>query len=121
MEHTLLRTRLSETSSIKDWTLAATKLQQASNFELSPGVSILQVSSPSSHSYIPLCDVYLGSQAVTERNEYFSSLSFKFGRGLQEHLTGLFVQQVYTMVGMVETVIVASANFVDGLLSHEIL
>jgi hypothetical protein len=73
VEHTLLRTRLSETSSIKDWTLAATKLQEASDFELSPGVSILQ--------------------AVTERKEYFSSLSFKFGRRLQEHLTGLFVQQ----------------------------
>ena len=34
------------------------------------------------------------SQAVTERKHYFANLSFKFSRRLQEHLTGLFVQQV---------------------------
>ena len=36
-------------------------------------------------------------QAVTERKQYFASLSFKFGRRLQEHLTGLFIQQVMMM------------------------
>ena len=34
------------------------------------------------------------AQAVTERKQYFANLSFRFGRRLQEHLTGLFVQQV---------------------------
>lgn len=33
-------------------------------------------------------------QAVTERKQHFSKMSFEFGRRLHEHLSGLFVQQV---------------------------
>jgi hypothetical protein len=73
VEHTLLNSPLSGISCIRDCTVAVTTLQNAAKFELSQGVSILQ--------------------AVTERKQYFASLSFKFGRRLHEHLTGLFVQQ----------------------------
>ena len=45
MEDTLLNAPLFGASSVKDCSLAATTLQQAAKFELSQGVSILQVSS----------------------------------------------------------------------------
>ena len=77
--------------------MAATKLQEASKFELSPGVSILQVDPPRATVLSQYNNTVWWSQAVTERKEYFSTLSFKFGRRLQEHLTALFVQQVHTL------------------------
>ena len=74
VESTLLEAPLSGASNIRDCTVAAETLQSAASQELSQGVFILQ--------------------AVTERKDYFSKMSFEFGRRLHEHLSGLFVQLV---------------------------
>lgn len=91
MENTLLHTSLTGASCIRDCTVAATTLQHAAEFELPQGLSILQVYRQSVSYYTWLLWF---PQAVTERKQHFESLSYKFGRRLQEHLTSLFVQQV---------------------------
>ena len=77
VEKVLTESPLTGSSHLRDCTQAALTLQAAISQELSQGVSILQ--------------------AVTEQKQFFSNLSFTFGRRLHEALSGMFVSQVRTV------------------------